>query len=305
MKNINVVNKILFKDFFQSVAPRLARDESWSDRHLKDTLSKAEVFSKFLHNGKLVGEHYVHEITAILIEDFADFMSREGNFRLNKGCSNGTINRYLSMISVLLKKAVKLRYSETYPAFSWKSEGNGRPRYFSKKEQREIFEFFRTDETYAKYTWLADFFLLGLRTGMRLGEIQKLDIGDAKIIKDDEGDELIYISKGKNGDERFIPIDGDVAEAAHRIYNANTFNHHVLYRATWKAKKIIAPNDPHFTFHVTRHTCASELANEDNQNLKLIAEYLGHRSLNTTTKYVHASHGAKKKLLQKRMRSAA
>ena len=40
------------------------------------------------------------------------------------------------------------------------------------------------------------------------GEIQKLDIGDAKIIKDDEGDELIYISKGKNGDERSIPIDG-------------------------------------------------------------------------------------------------
>ena len=140
---------------------------------------------------------------------------------------------------------------------------------------------------------------------MRLGEIQKLDIGDAKIIKDDEGDELIYISKGKNGDERFIPIDGDVAEAAHRIYNANTFNHHVLYKATWKAKKIIAPNDPHFTFHVTRHTCASELANEDNQNLKLIAEYLGHRSLNTTSKYVHASYGAKKKLLQKRMRGAA
>ena len=74
---------------------------------------------------------------------------------------------------------------------------------------------------------------------------------------------------------------------------------------TIQAKKIIAPNDPHFTFHVTRHTCASELANEDNQNLKLIAEYLGHRSLNTTTKYVHASHGAKKKLLQKRMRGAA
>ena len=54
-------------------------------------------------------------------------------------------------------------------------------------------------------------------------------------------------------------------------------------------------------------TSAKILTNfsKDNQNLKLIAEYLGHRSLNTTTKYVHASHGAKKKLLQKRMRSAA
>ena len=59
---------------------------------------------------------------------------------------------------------------------------------------------------------------------MRLGEIQKLDNGQAEIIKDDVGDELIYIKKGKNGDERFIPIVFDeVAEAAHKIHNSNSF----------------------------------------------------------------------------------
>ena len=130
------------------------------DRHLKDTLSK-KGFSKFVHNGKLVGEHYVHEITAILIEDFADFMSREGNFRLNKGCSNGTINRYLSMISVLLKKAVNpydiLKLIQHSPGSQKAMVGPG---ISVKKEQREIFEFFRTDETYKKYTWLADFFVV-------------------------------------------------------------------------------------------------------------------------------------------------
>ena len=56
---------------------------------------------------------------------------------------------------------------------------------------------------------------------MRLGEIQKLDIGQADIVTGDDGDELIYLDKTKNGDERYIPIMGDVDEAAHRVHKAN------------------------------------------------------------------------------------
>ena len=302
MEKSNVVNRILFKDYYQSVATRLARDEDWSDRHHKDTLAKAKVFATFVYNGKPIGEHYVDEITAIIIEAFTDWLSREGNTRLKKGVCNGTQNRYLSMISVLLKKAVKLNYTDTYPAFSWKTESKGRPRYYSEEEQQKLFEFFRTDKTYSKYPWIRYCLTLGLKTGMRLGEIQKLDNGQAEIIKDEVGDELIYIKKGKNGDERFIPIVlEEVAEAVHKIHNSNSFNHHILYKGLWKAKKQIAPNDPHFNFHVTRHTCASEMANKQNLNLKIIATVLGHRSLNTTTKYVHVSLGATKEALKGRV----
>mgnify|MGYP003149258895 CR=1 FL=1 len=302
MKKSNVVNRIHFKDFYQSVARGMARDNDWSDRHYKDTLAKAAVFSNFAYNGKPVGEHYVDEITAIIIEAFTEWLSREGNTRLKKGVCTATQNRYLSMISLFCKKAVKLEYTPTYPAFSWKTESKGRPRYYSEEEQQKLFEFFRTDETYSKYPWIRYCLTLGLKTGMRLGEIQKLDNGQAEIIKDKDGDELIYIKKGKNGDERYIPIMLDeVAEAAHRIYNSNSFNHHVLYKGLWKAKKLIAPNDPHFNFHVTRHTCASEMANKQNLNLKTIATVLGHRSLNTTTKYVHVSLNATKEALKGRV----
>ena len=76
-----------------------------------------------------------------------------------------------------------------------------------------------------------------------------------------------------------------------------------IYKAIWKAKKIIASKDPHFTFHVTRHTCASEMANEQSENLKIITEYPGHRSLNTTTKYVHASLDEKNESFLRRMKS--
>lgn len=303
MEKNNDENRILFKDYYQSVATRIARDEDWSDRHLKDTLAKAEVFSDFVFNNKPTGQYYVDEITAIHIEEFTDWLSKHGNIRLKRGVSNGTQNRYLSMISVFLKKAVKLKYTAAYPAFSWKTESKGRPRFFNKKEQDQLFEFFRTDKTYSKYTWIIDFLTIAFATGMRLGEIEKLDNGQAEIITDDDGDELIYLDKTKNGDERYIPIMGDVAEAARRVHNSNSFNHHNLYKGFWKAKKIIAPDDQNFTFHVTRHTCASEMANEQSENLKIIAEYLGHRSLNTTTKYVHASLNAKKEAFKRRMNS--
>ena len=115
--------------------------------------------------------------------------------------------------------------------------------------------------------------------------------------------ELIYLDKTKNGDERYIPIFDNVAEAARRIHKSNSFNHHNLYKGIRKLKKQIAPDDNHFTFHVTRHTCASEMANKQNLNLKTIATVLGHRSLNTTTKYVHVSLNAKIEAAKRRMKA--
>ena len=55
----------------------------------------------------------------------------------------------------------------------------------------------------------------------------------------------------------------------------------------------IAQNDKTFTFHVTRHTCASNLANSG-KNQQLIGEILGHRSEKTTSKYVHPHDDAKR-----------
>ena len=86
--------------------------------------------------------------------------------------------------------------------------------------------------------------------------------------------------------------------AVHRVVTTSfEYNHHVFHKAWLKARRYICPGDKDFTFHVTRHTCASNLANKHNTNLKVISEYLGHRSINTTTKYVHASHDAKKEAL--------
>ena len=65
----------------------------------------------------------------------------------------------------------------------------------------------------------------------------------------------------------------------------------IMFHSAWrKARKAIAPGDYSFCFHVTRHTAASNMANKQKTNLLVIADYLGHRALKTTRKYVHASH---------------
>jgi integrase len=53
-------------------------------------------------------------------------------------------------------------------------------------------------------------------------------------------------------------------------------------------KREYARNDDTFVFHVTRHNAASKMANELQVPTVIVAEALGHSSLATTQRYVHA-----------------
>ena len=53
-------------------------------------------------------------------------------------------------------------------------------------------------------------------------------------------------------------------------------------------KREYARDDDTYVFHVTRHTAASKMANDLAVPTVTIAEALGHSSLKTTQKYVHA-----------------
>ena len=45
--------------------------------------------------------------------------------------------------------------------------------------------------------------------------------------------------------------------------------------------------DPQTTFHVTRHTCASRLAQSGKVTLQVVQEYLGHKTMRMTQRYAH------------------
>ena len=69
--------------------------------------------------------------------------------------------------------------------------------------------------------------------------------------------------------------------------------HDIFYDRWWNCKAAVATHDKTFTFHVTRHTCASNLA-ITGKNQELIGEILLHSSEKTTAKYVGPHDEAKK-----------
>ena len=140
--------------------------------------------------------------------------------------------------------------------------------------------------------------IVGLYTGMRRGEL--IQIGSkATLEKDDEG-YYLHVPTTKNGEPRDIPVDRpELLEAIKRLGNVSSYFSAYLFTSAWKkAKRTIAPNDPSFCSHVLRHTAASHMANVQKLNLLVIADYLGHKALQTTRKYVHVSRKAKREAVK-------
>ena len=115
---------------------------------------------------------------------------------------------------------------------------------------------------------------------MRKGEVVALGEGRASISKCGEWIELppevTKTNKGRN-----VPIvNADANAAAHRIAS-DLMNHYTKkkFEHRWSlVKREYARNDSSFVYHVTRHNCASKMANELEQLTVIVAEMLGHNS---------------------------
>ena len=246
-----------------------------SDQHRKRSLSQMDKFINFRDNKSRPLPQFASDD----LDDFADHL-------IATGSSEATVNRYLASVSKVFSHARKkqvIRFTPRATFFKAKSE---RIRYFSETEICLITNYF----TQRGDWWMTDMFTLALKTGMRKGEIVALGEGTATI--SDCGD-WVYLPESvtKIGKERYVPIKHpDAQAAAHRL--AKHLGAHYSKKAfeyRWGlCKREYARNDDTFVFHVTRHTAASRMANDLEVPTVIIADYLGHQSLATTQKYVHA-----------------
>jgi integrase len=130
---------------------------------------------------------------------------------------------------------------------------------------------------------------------MRLGEILSLGIvrcgknshwGEAEVQNN-----CVYLPGKitKTNEGRYVSINQDVREACLRLTKSlgQHFTHRKFYDRWDDARAKIAPGDKDFVFHCLRHTCASRMANELKMNTLIIAKQLGHKSSDTTNRYVH------------------
>ena len=245
----------------------------------------------------------IADITALNIYEWLDAekarcLTKEGQKGHPKYVSDASINRYASAMSAILTFAVELKLRPDSPKLRYTKEFS-RDRYMTDQEISALISHFldRGDR------WMADLVYVGVNTGMRLSEILSLGFiscgknshyGEAQVQED-----CVYlpapITKTKEG--RYVSVNEDVRDACLRLTKSlgQHFTHRKFYDRWDDARAKIAPQDKDFVFHCLRHTCASRMANDLSINTIIIAEQLGHKSTDTTKKYVHSKpeHRAK------------
>jgi len=242
-----------------------------SDAHRKRSLAKLHKFGAF----RGYAQRPIDSFKPADVYAFMDNLS-------DTGSSKATVNRYLAAISSVFKHAVEMEIILKAPQIKWHDEGPGRPRYMSRDELQKL-KFFLDNR---QKSWIKHFVIVGLHTGMRLGEILSITVDSIK--SDAEGD-WIHLETTKNGDERWVPMNSQCKSSLQALdFNpARVFNEKQFYK-TWDiARSHIAPNDKGFTFHTIRHTFASTAANELSVNTLVLGQLLGHKQPTTTAKYVH------------------
>ena len=261
----------------------------WGDgAHEKKSLAKMARFCSFKGYGK-------QRLDSFRSADLYLFMSHietEQTPRKLNGCSPATTNRYVACLSAVFSHAEEMGLIQQAPRVKFrkisKHEQHKR-RFLSDRELAELLNYLGT--LAEPYQWVKEFCIIGINTGMRLGEIRSLD---ANNIEHDENGAWLVLEQTKNGDDRRVPANEAVLKALENLSNEPSchFEEHRFYNTMRRARQAVAPNDESFVFHSLRHTAASTMANDLQINTILIARLLGHKSLKTTEGYVHVKGDA-------------
>jgi integrase len=224
---------------------------------------------------RLGASRSVKEVDERLIDDLIYQLERDGK-------SNGTINRRLAAVSKMLKHAYRRGYIDRMPSIERKREPEGRMRWINEQEEQIMLAKFRG----IGRNEMADFCEVLVDTGLRTGELFKLRGRDV-----DEDARVIYLWDTKNGKSRSVPLTTRALEALRRNHKVDTdvplftFTQDSFSHAWKKMKGMIGlGTDKEFIPHCLRHTCASRLV-QRGVDLRVIQEFLGHRSINTTVRY--------------------
>lgn len=197
--------------------------------------------------------------------------------------SAATANRHLSLLRLMFNKAKA--WGDFYgdnPCAPVKPmrESPGRLRYLTVEEMERLLA--------ACHPRLFPVVLLAVLTGMRRGEIQRLDWKDVDLKQGH-----LYLLITKSGRPRELPIGGKLHALLGSLGprpEGKVFNlPNIMWIRYWeRALKAAGIRD--FRFHDLRHTFASHFIMRTN-NLPALQKLLGHSTPAMTLRYAHLSKG--------------
>ena len=193
-----------------------------------------------------------------------------------------TVNRDLQQLKTILEMARRTGYIQKNPAREVKllRHENQRSRYLTDDEETKLMEFFKV-----YYKNFGNVVIFALNTGMRRGEIDKLDWIDVDFSR-----LSIYVREPKNCKPRYVPMNDKVAALLHFLGPKDSGKVFKIAKQTISEDWVIVKKKLGFediTFHDLRHTFATRLADAGIDPFT-IAEILGHSDLKMTKRYTHS-----------------
>lgn len=206
----------------------------------------------------------------------------------DRGLALSTINKKLSALSTILGVCMDRGYIEKKPKLTFRKVSNGRIRWLDEKEEETIL--FLCDQ------WnlpdYSDLFKVAIDTGMRQGELLKLQVRDYNPTT-----RMITLWLTKNQESRSIPATQRVHDILTRRSKDSLPTVTIFggidkwkIRNTWDRirRHMKLTGDKEFVFHTLRHTCASRMAMEG-VPLMMIQKFMGHKTIQMTLRYAHLS----------------
>jgi len=223
------------------------------------------------------GDYPLNEITPWIIEKYR---SKRNQTKAKKA----TINREIGTLKAVFNKAILWGKTRENPVRKIKlyQENNTIVRYLTKTEASRLIA--------SCEPFLRSIVLLALNTGMRKGEIFKLQWRDVNLKRG-----IITIRDGKDGRDAHIPMSENVKALFSSLPRFDD-NPHVFpgmkpdaplnnVTNSWRtARKKAGIKD--FRFHDLRHTFASWLV-MDGIDIYTVKDLLRHKSIEMTMRYTH------------------
>lgn len=247
-----------------------------------------------------IGHLTIKEVTPSVITAVRNELSK-GVIAGKKKRSNGTVNRYLAVLSHAFTIAMKeweWVHDNPCSKVSKLQESKGRTRYLSDEERIALLQACKE----SKNQYLYFIVILAISTGARKNEILSLKWEDVHFDR-----EVIILKKTKNGDVRVLPLQGYALKLIFDLFkhrnifseylfpSPNNVAHPTCIRKCWQTA-IETAKIENFRFHDLRHTAASYLA-MDGATITDIAEVLGHKTLQMVQRYAHLSEAHTKKVV--------
>lgn len=265
-----------------------------SEKRLKSLQLFRKHLSAFVAYRYHVEDISVQKADTAFIKDLEEYFAKEKGFKLNTSAG------YLSMLASLLKDLYKRHVIDTYPFIAHSIRWDvGTPRYITREEVWRIVAL--NDTQLGSYELVSrDMFLFSCYTGLSYTDIYHLT---AEHLFEEGGMTWIRKPRMKTGNVCHIPLLPEAAAIIEQYRGIHTraFRHEPpkgyllpipgCDTVNIHLKKIarLCGITKTLTFHMARHTFASQMTLSEGVSIESVSKMLGHSNIQTTQVYAETS----------------